>query len=203
MPRPSVNALAIICSLDTVFLYDCWALDQVKAVGQRFLQVAYAVRAGSNEGLGNTVLFCVDKGKLQQALKARTFRSYDVRNLTHVLGNPDEYELFEARLFLLGTNANNYQVKFIIHDESRSQSAPATNHTTAKQLITGFDPARQIFSSAQKKIAGPFYVTDPKTKQIIKLSTKEKVPFIALDNTPYCFIKGKWYEEASTGKQQK
>ena len=48
----SSHALAIVCGKDTVFAYNYWAPGRVKVVNKRFLQVTYAVRGGSNLGVG-------------------------------------------------------------------------------------------------------------------------------------------------------
>jgi hypothetical protein len=58
--RPSPQGLVISCLRDTLILSDCWALDQVKVLNKQFLQLTYAIRAGSNEGLRKTLLLCVN-----------------------------------------------------------------------------------------------------------------------------------------------
>jgi hypothetical protein len=196
--RPSEQGLAISCLRDTLILADCWALDQVKVLNKQFLQITYAIRAGSNEGLGSTLLLCVNQGKLRQALKVESYRNYDMRNLAHIPGNVDEYELFQIQTQLLGTTSKTYKLKLIIHDESRSKTTPATNHLSTKQVVLSFDASRQLFYTRQEKVTSRIYVLDPKTDKVIALKEKDLVPVIALPTSTYYFVKGEWFAQFSS-----
>lgn len=192
----SRRALTLVCGKDTVFAYDYWAPKQVKVVNKRFLQVTYAVRGGSNLGVGNTLLLCIDKGHLRQAMKACTFIESDLRNAFYIPGNPDEYELFRARTQLVGTTAKTYQLHLTVHDEARSAQDPSTNHNDTKHVWLSFDPTHGVFYSATKELPPLFSAYDPKTERVISLKATEPVPVIALHNSTYYFINGEWYEEA-------
>jgi len=192
----SSQALALVCGKDTVFAYDYWAPGRVKVVNKRFLQVTYAVRGGSNLGLRNTILLCIYKGHLRQAMKARTFFESDLRNASYIPGNPDEYELFQARTHLVGTTTETYQFHLTVHDEAHSTQDPGTNHNDTKHVWLGFDPTRGVFYSTTKKLPPLFSAYDPKTRRIIPLKATEPVPVIVLQSSTYYFVNGEWYEEA-------
>jgi hypothetical protein len=196
--RPSSQGLAISCLRDTLILSDCWALDQVKVLNKQFLQITYAIRAGSNQGLGKTLLLSVNQGKLHQALKVESYRNYDRRNLAHIPGNTDEYELFQVKTQLLGTTPKTYKLKLTIHDESRSQTTRAANHLSRKQLVLRFDASHQFFYTRQEKVTPRIHVLDPKTDRVIALREKDLVPVIALPTSAYYFIKGEWFEQVSS-----
>jgi hypothetical protein len=193
----SPQGLVISCLQDTMLLNDCWAIDQVKVLNKQFLQLTYAIRAGSNEGLRNTLLLCVNQRKLQQALKVKSYANYDMRNLAHLPGNPDEYKLFQVQTQLLGTTSKTYRVKLTIHDESRSQTTPATSHLTTKQVLLSFDASRQLFYTNQEKVTPHIHVWDPKTNRVIALRDKDLVPVIALPTSAYYFIKGGWFAQVN------
>jgi hypothetical protein len=193
--RPSPHGLVISCLRDTLLLSDCWALHQVKVLNKQFLQLTYAIRAGSNEGLRNTLLLCVNQGKLCQALKMESYRNYDMRNLAHIPGNVDEYELFQLQTQLLSITSKTYKLKLIIHDESRSQTTSATNHLSTKQVVLRFDASRQLFYTRQEKVTPRIHVLDPKTDKVIALRGKDLVPIIALPTSTYYFVKGEWFKQ--------
>lgn len=198
----SPRALALMCGKDTVFAYDYWAPGQIKVLNQHFLQVTYAVRGGTNIGLGNTLVLCVANGRLCQAMKARTFSEYDIRNLAHIPGNPDEYELYRVRTQLVGTTSKTYQLHLTIHDEAHSKQDPATNHNNTKHVWLRFDSTHGVFYSTTKKLPSLYSAYDPKKDRVIRLTANEPVPVIALPgrtsyhNSTYYFINGEWYEEA-------
>jgi len=196
--RPSEQGLAISCLRDTLVLADCWALDHVKVLNKQFLQITYAIRAGSNEGVGNTLLLCVNQGKLRQALKVESYRNYDMRNVYHVPGNVDDYELFQLQTQLLGTTSKTYKLKLLIHDESRSKTTPATNHLSTKQVVLRFDASCQLFYTRQEKVTPRIHVLDPKTDKVLALRGKDLVPVIALPTSTYYFVKGEWFEQLSS-----
>jgi hypothetical protein len=198
--QPSPQGLAISCLRDTLLLNECWALGQVKVLNRQFLQITYALRAGSNEGLGITLVLCVNQGKLRQALKIESYRNYDLRNLTHIAGNPDEYELYQVQTQLLGTTSKTYKINLTIHDESRSQITPATNHLSTKQVVVRFDASRQLFYTKQEKVTPRLHVWDPKKERVMALRSKELVPVVTLPTSTYYFIKGKWFEQVDNQK---
>jgi len=142
--KPGSETLTIVCGRDTL-LIDYWATDYVKVLDNRFLQIVYSIRAGSNEGVENMLLLCVDSNRLYQALHVRCFSEYDMRNVSHIKGNPNEYQLFKLKAQLLGNSKSTYKLKVNIHDESTSESDPKTNHNYNKQMILNFDPVRNRF----------------------------------------------------------
>lgn len=139
------RALVVACATDTIKVYDYWALDTAAVWNRQFLQLAYAVRVGANLGASNTLVLCVAQGRLCQAWKAETFREYDLRNLAHIPGNPNEYQLHRARLRLRGTTPSTYRLQLTAYDERRSARAPAKNHRSTTQAVLKFDAGRYLF----------------------------------------------------------
>jgi hypothetical protein len=110
--------LSIVCGKDTVFVYDAWDNGTVKVLNQQFLQLTYAVRGGTNQGLGSTLVVCVAHGKLYQALKVPSYSQAD-------LYGPDYYhELYRVRLRLLGTTPRKYRLQLTVRDEQRISFLP-------------------------------------------------------------------------------
>lgn len=199
------RALVIACATDTVKVYDYWAhqQDEARIWNQQFLHLPYAVRGGSNVGIGNTLVLCVAQGKLCQALKAETFREYDLRNLAHIPGNPDEYELYWVRMRLLGTTPLTYQLQLTVHDERQSVRTPASNRRSTTQAVLKFDANRHLFYTAYQRVPLIFPVVDLKAGRVVTRKVTEPLPVIALNSRAQYFIQDEWYEAASTRKQRK
>ncbi|WEK19294.1 MAG: hypothetical protein P0Y49_21190 [Candidatus Pedobacter colombiensis] len=193
--KPSLGTLAISYLKDTLLLVDYMDINNVKVLNNRFLQITYAKRAGSNEDLENMLLLCVDNKKLCQAMHIRSGSTYDMRNIQHIKGNLSEYQLFKVKVRLFGNGKNNYKLNLSIHDESTSERTPKTNHNYNKQVILSFDPNQDIFYSTRQSISKTFTVYDPKIQQTIKQDVNGVVPVITLDKSNYYYVKGEWYEQ--------
>lgn len=190
------SALALVCGTDTVVAYDYWAPERVQVVNQRFLQVTYAVRGGSNLGVRNTLFLCRYKGHLRQALKACTFTESDLRNASYLPGNPDEYKLFRIRTHLVGTTANTYRLRLTIHNEASSRQHPGTNHSTTTYQWLSFDPTHGVFCSTTKMLPPGFRAYVPPAGRIRQLKATGPVPVLALPTSTSYLINGNWYEAA-------
>ena len=192
------RALVVACATDTVRLYDYWTQDGATVWNQQFLQLAYAVRAGSNLGVRNTLVLCVAQGRLRQALKAETFREYDMRNLDHIAGNPDEYELYQVQLRLLGSTPLTYRLQLTAYDESRAARAPAGNRHSTTQAELKFDTGRYLFYTGHQRVPARFAVVDLKAKRVVTRHVTAPLPVIALGDRIQYFIQGEWYKAART-----
>lgn len=193
--NPALGTLAIACAKDTIYLVDYMDLDDVKILNDRFLQVSYAKRAGSNEGLANTLLLSVDHNKLIQGIHIKSFSEYDMRNLDHIKGSLSEYQLFKVKTQLLGHDKTTYKLNLNIHDESNSERLPKTNHNYNTQLILNFDPKKNIFYDTHQTIAKTFMVYNPKNQRTTKQYLNGKVPVITIGKSSYYYINGEWYEK--------
>ena len=183
----SPRALAIVCGKDTVFVYDYWALDEVKVLNRQFLQLTYAVRGGTNQGLGSTLVVCVSQRKLHQALKVPSYSQYD-------LYGPDyHHELYRVRLSLLGTTPQTYRFHFAVQDERRSSLDPEHNHRSSTQAMARFDPDRQLFYTGVQRVPTGFRAVDDKTEQVVTLKVPNPVPVIVLKDRVRYFIQGEWF----------
>ena len=198
----SPRALVVACATDRVTLYDYWAPDEARVWNQQFLQLTYAVRGGSNVGVANTLVLGVSHGKLCQALKAETFREYDLRNLARIPGNPDDYALYRVRMSLLGTTPLTYQLQLAIHDEHQSGQAPAGNRSSSRQAVLRFDPTHHLFYTGHQLVPSVFPVVDLKAGRVVTRKVTEPLPVIALNRRTLYFIQGEWYEAARTEKQR-
>ncbi|WP_305033736.1 hypothetical protein [Hymenobacter convexus] len=183
--------LWVVAGTDTVFVYDAWAPGTVKVLNQQFLQFDYPVRGGTNVGLGSTLVLCVAKGKLCQALKLPTYHQTD-------LYNPDYHKLYQVRLRLVGTTPLAYQCYLTTHDEIRSEREPATNRNSTTQAVLKFDAQRHLFYNGLKRPPSPFAIIDYRTERVIKRKVTEPLPVIEWNNSLQYFIGGEWYEAART-----
>src|SRR5947208_2385807 len=71
--KPFSGRLRITALHDTLWIEDFIVVDTVKISGKRFLEINYIKRAGSNQGRGNTLLLCVNNGKLCQSMHVLSF----------------------------------------------------------------------------------------------------------------------------------
>ncbi|TDX00994.1 hypothetical protein [Dinghuibacter silviterrae] len=135
------RSLRISCAGNTIHVADFWALDTVEILNNRFLQISYAKRAGSNEGLRYLLLLCVHHNKLIQAMHIRSFSEYDLR--------PHTYQLFQVKTHLSGSGG----LRLDIHNENRSPGKPSTHDN--RQLTLRFDPGLDVFYSGHEKTGVP------------------------------------------------
>jgi hypothetical protein len=197
--RPSIKTLVIACAKDTIYLTDYWALDTAIVLNGSFLQVSYARRAGSNEGLAYTVLLCVDHNKLVQAMHIKSFSEYDMRNLNHIKGNINEYQLFKVKTQLLESDKASYKLNLLVHDESSSERTPKTNYNYDEEVTLNFDPKQNIFYTTHEYMSKSFTIYNPKSQKEIKRNVSGVVPMITIGENSYYYIKDEWYQKESTG----
>ena len=195
--KPSSGTLSIACSNDTIYLVDYIDLDKVKVLDDKFLQVSYFKRAGSNEGLVNTLLLCVYHKKLVQSLHIVSFSEYDMRDIYHTNYGFGEYKLFRIKTQLLGTNKDNYKLRLGIHDESKSERNPKTNHNFNKQITLAFDSEQNVFYEKYLNLSGSFSIYNPKYQVEIKESVNSPVLSINIVDKLYYYIKNEWYEKSN------
>lgn len=193
-----LGTLAIACDRDTIFLADYWALDTAVVLNGKFLQVSYARRAGSNEGLDYMVLLCVEQNKLVQAMHIKSSSEYDMRNIEHIKGNMNEYQLFRLTAQLLGSDKSSFKLNLFVHDENSSERSPKANYNYDEEITLNFDPRQNIFYSTHVYISKYYDVYNPKTQKEIKKSVNCIVPIVTIGKATYCYIEDQWYERESS-----
>jgi hypothetical protein len=191
---PDTKTLAVASAKDTLYLVNYIALDRVRVLGGKFLQVSYTKRAGSNEGLKDDILLCVNNNKIIQSTHIISFSEYDMRNTSHEKNSLDEYELFKIKMQLIGNDKLTYKLKLNIHNEGYSQITNRANHTSDKFIILNFDSKLNVFYEKYIHANTYFKVYDPKTQREVKQNVKGLIPAINVYNKSYYYIKSRWYE---------
>lgn len=182
--------LSIVCGTDTVFVYDAWDNGTAKVLNQQFLQLTYAVRGGTNQGLGSTLVLCVAHGKLCQALKVPSYSQGDLYGADYY------HERYRVRLNLRGTTPPTYRFRLTAHDEQHSSFDRANDHRFTTQTVAAFDPDRHLFYTGFRQLPARFAVVDDKTGQVVTLNVPKPVPVLELKDRVQYFIQGEWYGAA-------
>jgi hypothetical protein len=182
--------VSLVCGADTVVIYECWAVEHIQVLKQQFLQLTYAVRGGTDQGLGRTLVVGVSHGKLCQALKVQRYSQSDL------YGPHYHHELYRVRLSLLGSTPRTYRFRLNVHDERRSSLDPQHDHYSTTQAVLTFDPSAHLFHTGFQRVPARFPVVDDKTEQVVTLNVATPVPVIKLRNQVRYFIQGEWYGAA-------
>lgn len=201
--KPFSGILTISCPYDTLMIYDYMVTHDVKVLNNRFLQIPYVARAGSNEGLGYFLLLSIDSGKLHPAMLAKSFAEYDMRNIYHIKGNRNEYSLFKLEINLTGKNNNDYRLIINDHSESSSERDPKSNHRYDRKYVLNFDPVQKVFYTTHSSLSGTFAVISPGPGKTRELYINGKLPVVAIDEDTYYYYKEEWYKKNTEDQLEK
>jgi hypothetical protein len=176
------NILCVIYLKDTVRVFDYWGvLPEISYLSKKFLKINYAVRGGSNFGLGNSLIICVSDRKLHEAL--------------HVLRYTDwESELVKTYnvKFSLVNHKKDYILTARIRDKSVSSINPETNYDYTNISKLHFDKNLKIFYSIKHDLYDTLKVVYPTTTY--KRAIQGNFPEVILEDNKYVFIGGQWFE---------
>jgi len=132
--KPECNTLRVTTDKDTLYFDDWWATDSVRLLGKNFLQVYYAVRGGSNQGLTNYLLLSVKNHKLIESILINSFTEW--WSLEHMT--------YQAQPTLLGNDPGTYRLALDIRSADSTRAGFWTFSRHDRDTLS-FDPHDLIF----------------------------------------------------------
>ena len=124
MPDYPNHVLRISCLKATISINEFWGVPaEMHLMNKKFLKIVYEVRSGSNEDSQNTVLLCVNKGKLFESLSINSLSSYDMG---------DQHGSYSIRLSFKNDYKNKVTLIAYIYDDAYSKFKPKTNYNSLK-----------------------------------------------------------------------
>jgi hypothetical protein len=179
-----INKILTISSLkDTINIYNYWGVPPaVKILNRNFIEIKYEVRGGSNLGLGNMLILCVNGNMLHEAIHVLRYCSYQ---------SYDKSE-YEIKVALNGISKPSYRLNVKIHDDAYSKSNPETNYNYDNQTVLSFDTISNVFYSIKENIFGQHAMIKSREKD--KQEIKDNLPVIILGKETYYFLKNRWYQ---------
>lgn len=181
IPDYESHILKITSLKETISIQDFWGVPpEIRLLSKHFIEINYAVRGGSNVGLGNTLIVCVNDNHLYPAMYA----------LRYINGETsDQKEEYRIKLNISGNNANNYKLNMHIHDYVNSKHDPETNYVYDNNTVLAFDKKLNVFYSVKDGLYDHFITAKNKIKQKVT----GIFPMIILGKETYYFIRGRWY----------
>ncbi|MBS1532054.1 MAG: hypothetical protein JSU01_17265 [Bacteroidetes bacterium] len=186
--KPFTKRLNISCGNDSLVFIDVMGMDSVHFLNKNFLEILYSPRGGSDLGLQNTVVICIEKGKLHVAM--------EIESAAQSAG-PDEWSEYYSTAELKGNDETDYQFLIKTNDRYHSDKHPKKNHNLNAKFGVKYDSERKIFYNTYRDVnavVGDWEVPGFKTKTKTKLTyMKGHYPAIVLGDEEYYYIKGCWY----------
>lgn len=197
--------LAVSWAGDTLFLREYQGTASVRVVGQRFLQIEYLTRCGSDCELLTTVLLTLRHQRFCVPLQVTSTREWG--NYAH----PEEFSRYHVALALHGGPAGPYTLQATVHDEATARRGGGQPYAVDRAVTLRFDPAQQVFYSAREPTARclPVFVeydpaNDLSDLQLVlpyvegavpevPLYVAGAIPTIRLLGELYYFTHGEWY----------
>jgi hypothetical protein len=177
------KVLRINCLKDTINIDNYWGVPpEIKILNKNFIEIKYEVRGGSNLGLGNMLILCVNGNLLYEAihvLRYSNWQSYDKRD-------------YLIKLFLTGNSKSNYKLNVHIHDDAYSKSNPETNYNYSNQTVLNFDTAKNVFYSLKEGIYNQNIAI--KSNESTKQKINGNFPVIIFGKETYYFLNNRWYQ---------
>jgi len=182
------KVLTITCLESKISIPDFWGVfPEIRILNKNFIELTYAVRGGSNIGLGNTLIVCVSHNKLCVAIHVLNHSSFDAG---------DEKDNYHIKLVLNGSNDNNYRLNVSIHDNVISKPNPEISYNYNNETVLSFDNKKDVFYSIKESIHNYYIVPKGGKKQKIS----GNYPIVFLGKETYYFINNKWYQPESSEK---
>ncbi|MEO3407112.1 hypothetical protein AAFN85_24560 [Mucilaginibacter sp. CAU 1740] len=180
IPDYGNHVLKITSLKETISISDYWGVPpETRLLNKNFIEIKYAVRGGSDLGLGNILIICVNNTHLYEAM--------------HVLGYVNSETMGENAHYkvTLTSNAKNTsnKVNAHIHDDINSKRYPETNYVYDNNTVLAFDTAQNVFYSVKENLYDHFIKVKNKAKQKVA----GMFPMLLLGKETYYFINDKWY----------
>lgn len=178
------RVLRMTCLKDTVSIPDFWGVPpDIEMLNKKFIRISYAVRGGSNLGLGKTLILCVNNNKLVEAMHVLKYTNWD---------SGDEKMDYHISLILNGSNNTNYQLTVSIHDYVYSKRNPETSYSYSDKTILSFDQSKNVFYSIKENVYNHVAVTKESKSTTVKVNGN--YPVIILGKETYYYINNRWYQ---------
>lgn len=182
-PDYTNKTLTISNLKDTINIYDYWGVPpKVKILNKNFIEIKYEVRGGSNLGLGNIMVLCVNGTLLYEAMHVLRYYSWQ----------SDDKSDYKIKFVLNGDSKRSYRLNINIHDDAYSKGNPETNYNYNNQTVLRFDTIRNVFYSIKEDIYGRYAIVKSRGKD--KQEIKDNLPVIILGRETYYFLKNRWYQ---------
>jgi hypothetical protein len=197
------STLVISCLQDTIYIHNLNNIEEATLLNHNFLKIVYAIRAGVGLHEVHTVILCINKNKLIEALHFESLfheEFQDYRESADSIGGVAVNSTYKVDLTLTGNAAKDYKLTAKVHDAQKSKLSRKENFNLNSIAHLNFDPAENIFYTDQLDIARYFTVsryfteTGTKFRKKGKLHIKGKFPVVKFGKISYYYIKGCWYE---------
>lgn len=184
LPHYPLEVLKICYQKDTIIIGDYWGVPaDIKVLGKTFLEIDYAIRAGSNVGAGHTLLFCIRHHRLRKCMYVMQYTNGDAA------GEQDDYHI---NLSLKGDNIQNYKLNASVTDKVQSKYSPEENYNYHNLSVLSFDAKNYVFYSIKKGLFEEYEIQDEEGK-----TKKQKLhgyyPEIILGEDNYYYVNDNWY----------
>jgi len=188
------HILRITCQKDTINIPDYWGVPpNMRLMNINFIKIEYEVRGGSNLGLGNMMVLCVNDNKLYEAMHVLRYvnseLSYAIDSVKY-----KGHSNYNIKVALNGDNKRNYRLNISIHDVVSSNFQPEANYNYNNQTVLSFDAKRNVFFSVKENIYDNFTVLSLTGSKKHKQQLRGNFPVIILGRETYCFVENGWYE---------
>jgi len=188
IPDYANHVLKMICLKDIITIDDFWGVPpEITLLNKSFVEIKYAIRGGSNLGLGNTLILCVNNSHLFEAMHVLKYVNSE---------SGDEKQRYNINLIVTGSSAGNYKLNVHVRDDLNSKRYPEINYIYNNESVLAFDAKQNVFYSVKENLYNHFITTKNKTKQKVA----GNFPMIILGKETYYFINGRWYN-AEPGAQ--
>ena len=184
LPNYPLGILKIRCQKDTIIIGDYWGVPaDIKVLGKTFLEVDYAIRAGSNVGAGHTLVFCISHNHLHKCMYVMKYTNGDAA------GEQDDYHI---NLSLKGDNINSYKLNASITDKVHSKYSPEENYNYHNLSVLNFDVKNYVFYSIKQGLYEEYEIQNEAGK-IAKQKLHGYYPEIILGADIYYYVNNNWY----------
>jgi hypothetical protein len=183
MPDYVRRVLKISCLKDTITIVQ-GAARGVHVLDNRFLQIDYDDRGGSNLALGNVMIVCVNGNRLYEALHILRYSTSDSFDLIK----------YNVKIMFKKHDRNGYQLNVDVRDYVNSQTHPEENYLYTDHNILRFDKKTCVFYSFKSTVDDTLKVYQPNTGQFVRQLIQGNFPTILLGKESYYYIKDGWYE---------
>jgi hypothetical protein len=185
MPDYARRILRVSYLKDTISIEGYWGDPaKVHIFDNRFVQIIYDVRGGSNLALGNMLIVCVNGNRLYEALHILRYANWDSGDLMK----------YKVKVVFQKTFKKTYQLNVSVHDYVNLQTNPAGNYVYNDNNILRFDKKTNVFYNLKSRVYDTLKVLEPNTGPFVKQLIQGNFPTILLGEESYYYIKDGWYE---------
>ena len=197
------STLIISCLQDTLLINNWNNTIGTTLLNHNFLKVVYDIRVGVGLHEVHTVILCINKNKLIEALHYESLfheEFQDYRETADPIGGIAVNSTYKVDLTLTGNAAKDYKLTAKVHDAQKSKLSKQENFNRNTIAHLNFDTGENIFYTdlldidRYFTISRYFTATGSRFREKGKLHIKGKFPVVKFGKITYYYIKGFWYE---------